>query len=140
MIIIRAKIPGLRWATILLAVYTAVWIPLEGALAQVVLLGVWATAVALGHLAQTYLGGRSLPAAGWLAMMGALGLAAGLGSGLLTLLFMAVKTGLHAHGPEFTPAQINWLVGQVPWWTAAGLFAGLGFALLVYALPNRRGG
>jgi hypothetical protein len=44
---------------------------------------------------------------------------------------MAVKTGLHAHGPEFTPAEINWVLQQTPIWTAAGLLAGLGLGQIV---------
>ena len=124
------RIPGLKAATILLGLYAAVWISLEGALSQVVVMGAAVTAVAAGHLLQKYLGGRRLPVGRWLAVTAAVGLSIGLGSGVLTLVFMAVKTGLHAHGPEFTPAEIAWVLHQIPLWTLAGLLAGLGLGFL----------
>jgi hypothetical protein len=43
---------------------------------------------------------------------------------------MALKTGLHAHGHEFTRAEIAWVLGRTPLWALAGLFAGLGVGLL----------
>jgi hypothetical protein len=50
---------------------------------------------------------------------------------------MAVKTGLHAHGPEFSPSQIAWVMGQVPWWTSAGLLAGVGLAMIVTVISQK---
>ena len=61
----------------------------------------------------------------------------GLGSALFTLLFMAVKTGLHAHGPEFTAEEVNWVVQQIPLWTVVGLLGGLGLGLLLKAVATR---
>ena len=55
---------------------------------------------------------------------------AGLGFGLLTLLIMAVKTGLHGHGPEFSPAEISWVIDQIPLWSLVGLLAGLGVGIV----------
>lgn len=124
------RIPGLKVVMILLGVYTAVWITLEGALWQVVLMGVGSTAVSLGYGWQKWLGGRVVKGWKWWAGTAVTGLLLGLGSGLLTLVFMAIKTGLHAHGPEFTPAEINWVLQQTPIWTTAGLLAGLGWGLL----------
>jgi hypothetical protein len=134
---IPAKIPGLRGATVLLGVYAAVWISLEGSLFRVVLMAWWVTAVSLAFLTQRYRGGRTLSTTRWLALVAGLGFFLGLGSGLLALFFMALKTGLHAHGPEFSPRQINWVVRQVPWWSGAGILAGLGFGLLVKSLRPR---
>ncbi len=62
------------------------------------------------------------------------GLLFGLGSVFLTLFFMAMKTGLHAHGPEFTSFEINWVLQQAPIWAAAGVVAGLGLGLLMKAI------
>jgi hypothetical protein len=59
-----------------------------------------------------------------------LGLFIGLGSAFMTLILRAVKTGLHGHGPEFSQAEIEWVIGQIPLWTLAGLIAGLGLGLL----------
>jgi NhaP-type Na+/H+ or K+/H+ antiporter len=53
-----------------------------------------------------------------------------LGSSLLTLVFMAIKTGLHAHGPEFTLQEIQWVSQQTPLWAAVGLLIGLGLGML----------
>lgn len=124
------RLPGLKLVLILLAVYTAVWITLEGALWQVVVMGVGVTAVSLGYGWQKWLGGRVVDGWRWWGVTAVTGLLFGLGSGLLSLIFMAVKTGLHAHGPEFTLAEINWVLQQIPIWTAAGLLAGLGWGLL----------
>lgn len=127
---IPRKIPGLKLVWVLLAIYTAVWIALEGAVWQVVVMGVGYTAVSLLYGWQKWLGGRLVDGWMWWGGTAVTGLLFGLGSGLLTLVFMAVKTGLHAHGPEFTPAEINWLLRQTPIWTTAGLLAGLGWGLL----------
>lgn len=54
----------------------------------------------------------------------------GVGSALLTFVFMAVKTGLHAHGPEFTQAEIVWVWDVAPLWTAVWLLVGLGIGLI----------
>jgi NhaP-type Na+/H+ or K+/H+ antiporter len=55
----------------------------------------------------------------------------GLGSALLILFLMALKTGLHAHGPEFSAIEVSWVLQQIPLWAAAGLAGGLGVGLLL---------
>jgi len=125
-----AKIPGLRGITAVYALFAFVWIALEGAMTNAVGMGVGITAVLLAYLAQYFLGGREFPARRWWGITAVGGLLFGLGSGLLTLLFMAVKTGLHAHGPEFTPQEITWVINQIPLWSVVGLLAGLGLGLL----------
>ena len=127
---IPRKIPGLKPVLVLFAVYTAVWIALEGELWRVVVMGVGSTAVSLSYGWQKWLGGRLVDGWKWWGVTAVTGLLFGLGSGLFSLVFMAVKTGLHAHGPEFTPAEINWVLQQIPTWAVAGLLAGLGLALL----------
>ena len=121
---------GLKWLTILMALYAAVWISLEGALWRATVMGVGVAAVSAGHLLRKYRQKRPLGEWHWLIAMAVTGLLIGLASGPLTLLFMSLKTGLHAHGPEFTPAEINWILQQIPVWTAAGLLAGLGLGLV----------
>jgi len=130
---IPRQIPGLKWATALLGLYGMVWMALEGTLLRETLLGASATAVALAHLTQRFLGARRLPRALWLLAAGGLGALGGAGSAILTLVFMALKTGLHAHGPEFTPAEINWVAAQIPLWTATGGLTGVGLGLIVSA-------
>lgn len=128
---VPTKIPGLRLLTVLLGVYAVVWIALEGQLLRVLFLGMGVTVVGLGWGVQRWLGGRVLPLAGWLLLWTGLGLVLGVGSGGLTLFFMALKTGLHAHGPEFTPLQIAWVVQRTPFWGLLGLLLGLGLALVL---------
>jgi len=47
-----------------------------------------------------------------------------------TLFLMALKTGIHAHGPEYTMAEVAWVWRQLPLWVAAGTLAGTGLALV----------
>ena len=124
------KIPGLKWITAVYALYIFIWISLEGSLVGVVLMGVCTTAVSLAYLAQHFLGGRVFSVKQWVGITAVLGLLFGLSSGLLTLLFMVVKTGLHAHGPEFTPPEVTWIIQQTVWWMAVGLLAGLGLGMI----------
>lgn len=128
------RVPGLKLATVLVAVYAVVWIALEGDLVRVTVLGAATSFVIVGALFQRWFAGRRLAPLVWLALCAALGAILGFNSGMFTLLFMAVKTGLHAHGPEFSPEQINWLLEQLPWWTSAGLLAGLGLGLLLVVI------
>lgn len=131
---IPKRIPGLKLLTLLLAFYAAIWIALEGNLGRLLVLAVGVVAAALAYGVQRLHGGRTLSGLGWLLFAGLAGLLLGSGTALLSLLLMAVKTGLHAHGAEFSPEQINWIVGQLPWWAGAGLLAGVGAGLLVLAL------
>ena len=127
---IPKKLPGLRWATALLGVYAAVWMPLEGNLPLTILLAVWATAVAAGYLIQQKLGGESLSAWQWVGLTAVSGLLMGLSAGILTLVFMALKTGLHDHGPEFGRGEIDWVIQRIPIWMGAGALSGGGWGLL----------
>ncbi|NKQ34571.1 MAG: hypothetical protein HF973_03040 [Chloroflexi bacterium] len=124
------KLPGLKWLTAVVGIYGVIWIGLEGELWRSILLAVGVTAVSLLYLWQKYLGGRALPAGKWLGMTAVSGFLFGLGSSLLTLLLMAVKTGLHGHGPEFSPAELEWVINQIPLWTAVGLLIGLGIGMI----------
>jgi hypothetical protein len=127
---VPTQLPGLKTAVILLVVYVVFWIPLEGNLWRALLLGVWSNAVGLAFLTQQHLGGRSLAGRQWPALCAALGLLLGLGSGVMTLVAMVMKTGLHDHGPEFSRAEIGWVLAQTPVWTVVGLLAGVGVGLL----------
>ena len=86
---------------------------------------------------QRFMGGRSLSV--WRGLVGTavVGLLVGFSSGVLILLFMVVKTGLHAHGPEFTPSEINWVIQQLPLWSLIGLLAGLGVGFLMAATADQ---
>lgn len=133
---IPERIPGLKVATLLLVVYAAAWIALEGSLGGVLLLAVGVSGVALGHGLQQ-MRGRAFSPAGWVAFVGFLGLALAVGSTVLVLLLMALKTGLHAHGPEFSRGEIGWVLAQFPWWVAGGVVAGLGMGLITLAVRGK---
>lgn len=125
------RIGLLRPLTIVWIIYGLVWITLEGAIWSVVLMAVLTTAVSILTLLQKRLGGKVLSRGKFVGITAVAGLTFGLGSALLTLLFMALKTGLHTHGPEFSQAEIEWIIHQIPLWTMAGLLLGLGTGLVI---------
>ncbi len=131
---IPEKIPGRRLAAILLIGYAAIWIAIEGNPASVWLLAILLMIFLLLNLFQRFVAGRTLSLLAWLALCAGAGLTMGLGSALLTLFLMALKSGLHAHGPEFTPDQIAPVVSGMPVWAAGGLLVGLGAGLLLAGL------
>lgn len=133
MVIFPQRLPLLRWMTIAWSTYGLIWIGLEGELRQVMVMGIGAAVVGWGH-SLVWLGQkRPLPLPVWLALSSFLGLLCGLLAAPLTILFMALKTGLHAHGPEFTPQEVAWILQQTPLWSLIGLVAGLGIGFLLAA-------
>ncbi len=82
------------------------------------------------------MGGRTLPPGRAVALAVAAGVVYGVGVALLTLGLMALKTGLHAHGPEYSTAQIVWVWRQAPLWAVAGALAGLGLGLVAAGRRN----
>lgn len=124
------KIPGFRWLLMVWAVYTAVWISREGALWQVVTMGTMTTMLLVGFGWERWLGGKPVQHGVGVLVTAVSGVILGAGSSLLSLLFMTIKTGLHAHGPEFSQAEIAWVWNSLPLWTAVGLLVGLGLGLI----------
>jgi hypothetical protein len=124
----------MRLATLLLIAATIIWIAFEGYLPRVLLLSVAGTLLVMIQVIHRILGGTVLSPVGWLLGFTLSGLVAGAGIPLLTLLLMVVKTGLHAHGPEFSAAEFVWVASNIPVWTGGGLLAGAGLALITLAL------
>ena len=133
---IPPKVPGLRIFTVLVGLYAVVWISLEGQLGRLLLLAASLSLVAGGYAVQRLLGGRTLSKGQWLVVSAGIGFLLALAAGLLALLLIAVKTGLHSHGPEFSAEEFDWLLRQIPIWAVAGALAGLGLGLLA---ANLRG-
>lgn len=127
---IPPKVPGLRIFTVLVSLYAVVWISLEGEVGQLLLLAAGLSLVAGGHAMQRLMGNWTLSKRRWLLFTALTGLLLALAAGLLALLLAAVKTGLHAHGPEFSAEEFEWLLRQIPLWAVAGTLAGLGLGLL----------
>lgn len=131
------KLPGLKLLATLLAIYAAIWISLEGALGRVLVMGIGVTAVTAGFLIQRFLGGRTVSVIAWLGITAVTGLLTGLISVGITLIFMAVKTGLHAHGPEFTQAELSWVWQQLPLWGIVGLLGGTAVGLITIGISSQ---
>ena len=127
----------LKAMTVLWAAFAFFWMMQEGDLRRVVFLGVWTALLGVGYGYGRVITHFQLE--GWVTVFTATigGALFGLGSVLLTLLLMAVKTGLHAHGPEFSPDEIAWLMQQAPLWTLAGAIGGAGLGLLRLAVSKR---
>jgi hypothetical protein len=134
---IPAEISGHRGITAILLLFAAVWIPLEGDLRLDIILSALLLVVTYGALAARFLAGRRLTLAQWLTLMTMAGLVAGGGLVLLTLFLMMLKTGLHAHGPEYSPAEIVWVWSRLLSWSVLGILAGLGLGLIAAGI--RRG-
>ena len=112
--------------TVLWGIYGLVWISLEGSLGRVLLMGVWTTLLLVKHAGKQWHVGQ------WgLVKWGVGGGIAGILTIPITILFMVLKTGLHAHGAEFTGDEIGWVVSQWWVWGGAGIIAGIGFYLLL---------
>ncbi|HSH05182.1 MAG TPA: hypothetical protein VLL52_21890 [Anaerolineae bacterium] len=110
--------------------YGLLWIGLEGELWRVILLGVWSGLLGvwwLGWQGRRWLGGEGWR---WWLQLGLGGVLWGGSSVGLTLLLMVLKTGLHAHGPEFSPAEIGWVGEQWVVWMVVGGLVGMGVGML----------
>lgn len=129
---IPRTIPYLRAATLLAALYGIVWLGLEGALWRDLVWAVLLAALGLAWGVTRIGGGRTVSAGAFVALMAGLGLLLGVGTGLMLLFLMSLKTGLHAHGPEYTAAAV-WVWRQLPLWAAVGTSAGVGVGLLLAA-------
>lgn len=90
-------------------------------------------AVGFVYITIRRLGGRTLSAGQLIGLATGAGVALGCGLALLTLFLMALKTGLHAHGPEYTPQEVAWVWRQLPLWAGVGTLVGLGIGLLAAA-------
>ncbi len=134
---IPSSLPYLRAATLAFAAAALAWMSLEGTLWLDVALALAGLALALAHLLTRCLGGRMVAVGRFVAAAAAVGLVCGAALALLTLFLMTLKTGLHAHGPEYTPREIAWVWAQLPLWSGTGGLVGLGLSLLVVAMIGR---
>lgn len=125
-----ATIPHFKAAAGLTLAYALVWMALEGELWRDLLLAAVIVGLAVASLPIRFLGGHDLSAIQLVAIAAAAGIIAGVALPLVTLFLMALKTGIHAHGPEYTPQEIAWVWRQLPLWALVGGMAGLGIGLL----------
>lgn len=134
---IPATIPFFKPAVVVIGLYAAVWLALEGALWRDILFAAAVLLLGGAYLVGRRWSSRSFSAGRVVAGATAAGLAFGLGLVALVLCLMALKTGLHAHGPEYTRQEIVWVWSQLPVWGGAGALAGLGVGLLLVARGRR---
>jgi hypothetical protein len=127
---IPLTVPYFKVVVGLIGLWAIVWLALEGRLVGDILLAAAVLLIALVYIIIRRWGGQTLPAGRAILLATAAGLAFGAGLALLTLFLMAFKTGLHAHGPEYTAQEIAWLWRQLPLWAGVGGLAGLGGGLL----------
>ena len=117
---------NLAWPLILTFLIIMVWMPFEGIFWLVLSVGVLLTLVWGSVVYQsTFLQGWGLNA-----RLAALGGMAGLAAPAVVLALMVLKTGVHAHGPEFTPAEISWITNQFFIWPFVAGLIGYGIGLL----------
>ena len=128
------KIRRMKLLAAIAAVYGIAWIAMEGELYRAIIMAILFTALLGGLLIQRFLGGRTVSERDWILACAGIGTFFGVSIALMILLFMAVKTGLHGHGPEFTQDQIEWVLSQMLFWGAAGLLGGLGLGLITVRL------
>lgn len=127
---IPATIPHFKTAAGFTLAYALVWMALEGELWRDLLLAGAVVALAIASLLTRFLGGHALSAIQLIAIAAAAGLIAGVALPLVTLFLMALKTGIHAHGPEYTSQEIAWVWRQLPLWALVGGITGFGLGLL----------
>ncbi|HMT20044.1 MAG TPA: hypothetical protein PKE20_02165 [Promineifilum sp.] len=120
----------LKSASAATGLYAIVWLALEGSVARDLLLAIPLSALGMYSILARFLGGRTLSPSRLIALSSFAGLAYGIGLALMMLFLMALKTGLHAHGPEYMPAEVAWVWRQLPLWGSAGALAGLGLGFL----------
>jgi hypothetical protein len=132
-----AKLRGLKWLAAVVGLYGFIWIGLEGAIWQALLLAVGLVLSGELYLLERQLGGRHISGRRWLLYCALLGCFSGLACAILALALMAIKTGLHGHGPEFSAAEIEWLLAQIPLWMVSAMIAALGLGTLAMAFQRR---
>jgi hypothetical protein len=88
-------------------------------------------------IVRRFLAGRTYGLLTWISLCAGGCAILGLLFGILSLALMAIKTGLHGHGPEFTPDEITWVISQMPLWGLFGLLVGAGLAALAAGFNSR---
>lgn len=124
---------NLAWPMIITFLVIMVWMPFEGIFWFVTGVGILLTGVWVWVLHQRYkqivLNWFPSPAAGvvYWALTGGM---AGLIAPAFILGLMVLKTGVHAHGAEYTPLEILWVAHQFGTWLMWGAAVGFGVGLI----------
>ena len=130
------KVRPLKVGLIVLAICGLAWISLEGDPRWSSIMALITLLVGIGFLAKKMIRGRSINGIGWIVLLAGCGLVIGLLFGPVTLFYMALKTGLHGHGAEFTRADMSWFIDRILLWAISGLLAGAGLGFLTSAFKQ----
>jgi multisubunit Na+/H+ antiporter MnhE subunit len=131
-------VPGLKIATAVVALLAVMWISLEGDIRWSLLMASMVLVISVGYFVQRFLGGKKFTLLQGLIIAATIGLGAGLIIAPLVVTFMAIKTGLHGHGPEFTLEEIKWAFDWVLLWAFVGSTTALGLVLLYIGFGVQR--
>ncbi len=110
------------------------WMPYEGLLWLVMSVGITLT------LLWGWIVFRQTPFLNGLGPLGrsaVFGAILGLAAPLVILGLMVLKTGVHAHGPEYSPLEIRWITQQISIWPFVGGLAGFGLAIIGRSLASQ---
>jgi hypothetical protein len=118
-------------AIALFFVYFLLWTQFEGNLRNVAILGTSAALLGAWTVWRRYLRSRTFSRRRFAVAMSLTGLFTGLAAPALALLGMAVKQGLHGHGPEYTTVQVTAVTQSFLWAGVAGLLFGIAAGLLL---------
>ena len=130
------KVRPLKVGLIVLAICGLAWISLEGDPRWSSIMALITLLVGIGFLAKKLVRGRTINGKGWIVLLAGCGLVIGLLFGPATLFYMALKTGLHGHGAEFSRAEMLWFIDRILLWVVSGLLAGAGLGFLTSALKQ----
>ena len=128
---IPATLPGLKPVSGVVGACAIVWLSLEGALIRDILLAAVLLATAMAFIVVRKAGGKTIRQIQTVIVATASGAIFGAGVALLTLVLLAVKTSLHAHGPEYAGWELLWVWRQIPLWSGAGALLMAGFGLIL---------
>ena len=132
----RLRLSALGYGVILF-----IWSSLEdNSVLPVALLGSGLTLLLGALWVAARFGGKTFAARSALLFAALAGAATGLGSGLAVVLLMLIKNGLHAHlFPDYPFGLIVDILARAPLWALAGIFAGIGLLLALWAIKQKDG-
>jgi hypothetical protein len=127
----KLRMRVLRLAGLLLGMGILLWIPFEDTTTRWVL--GFAAAICCFYGVKLYASQKVLGNMGQTARGAVLGALSGLLVSPLAVMLMAFKGGLHGHGfPDFSAAQVQAVIGLLPYFALSGLTLGSVLARLVH--------
>ena len=135
-----SRATNLAWPMIITFLVIMVWMPFEGIFWYVTSVGILLTGLWVWVLHQRYkefVLSRFISPSAAVVYWALTGGMAGLIAPAAILGLMVLKTGVHAHGAEYTPLEILWVANQFWRWLIFGGILGLGIGLIQSAMTKR---